>query len=452
MHALFFVLVIYITPIALAFLPCSQITHERLHNHDQHHEAAPHSIKYGKALLATATNQDPGPAIPTSSNNDDPPKKQKKKNAVKWVACSSTKMVTSAIQMYIQEGDTVAELGSQLRESSTALCDAIGPDGRAVLVDIQRKFPNQKKDQSRTTAMRRKGDGETFYTDRATFAETKSFESWRESLFFSDSDSDSEEERPTYNGLVVDVGAVAGNDLDLTCISLVKEFLALNTNSATEDEEDICRVVIIKSGSLHDLARRLFHAEKIFNGGQSLDSEFAKGTTSIIGTVGVDEYRKTIPYVVKEGDAVIEVGSHFGTSTTLLHNAARGQDSCESSIGGCIGVDVGSNIIKSAKKKFPNVPFEVGDAWKIAELARMKKKYFNDHPSHRVYDAVYVDVGGLSGSEGLLEAISLLSSITNSLEPRCIVIKSLCMRRLASSLVPFSEVRKREKQTQKMSK
>jgi len=88
----------------------------------------------------------------------------------------------------------------------------------------------------------------------------------------------------------------------------------------------------------------------------------------------------------------------------------------------------------------------------MAELARMKKKYFNDHPSHRVYDAVYVDVGGLSGSEGLLEAISLLSSITNSLEPRCIVIKSLCMRRLASSLVPFSEVRKREKQTQKMSK
>jgi co-chaperonin GroES (HSP10) len=418
--------------------------------HDDHHHngAGPRSIRcrndYSKHLLmaaATNSNQHPEPII-TSKN--DTKKRKKKKKAVKWIACSTTKMVASAIQMYIKEGDTVAELGSQLRESSTALCDAIGPEGRAVLVDIQRKFPNEKKDQARTTAMRRRGEEETFYPDRATFAETKSFESWRQALFFSDKG------KSKYHGLVVDVGAVAGNDLDLTCLSLVKEFLALNTAADGDDEDDICRVVIIKSGSLYELAKRLFHAEKIFTGVQSLDSGFDKGVTSIIGTVGVDEYRKTIPYVVKEGDAVIEVGSHFGTSTTLLHNAARGQQDCDSSIGGCIGVDVGAHIIKSAKKKFPNVPFEVGDAWKMAELARMKSKYFSDHPSHRVYDAVYVDVGGLSGSEGLLEAISLLSSITNSLEPRCIVIKSLCMRRLASSLVPFSEVRKmeRERQTQ----
>ena len=61
-----------------------------------------------------------------------------------------------------------------------------------------------------------------------------------------------------------------------------------------------------------------------------------------------------------------------------------------------------------------------------------------------IYDAVFVDVGGLSGENGLLEAISLISSISNSLEPRCIVIKSLCIRRLASNLVPFYDEKKKK--------
>jgi len=415
-----------------AFSPFSQnIYTSSLSNHD----VLPPVATCSK-LMTASINEDLGPSISVVEGYAP---KRKKKNTVKWVACSSTKEVTRAINMYFNEGDTIAELGSQLRESSIAICDSIGPEGRALLVDIERKFPNEKKGKARTTAMRRKGEEETFYSDRATFVETKAFEYWREALFFSG------EEKPKYNGLVVDVSTVAGNDLDLTCLSLIKEFLALNRSS--EDEENVCRVIIVKSGSLHDLARRLFHAQRILDGVQSLDSEFSKDKTSIIGTVGVDEYRRTIPYVVKKGDAVIEVGSHFGTSTALLHDAARDQDG-SSCIGGCIGVDVGPHIIESAKKKFPIVPFEVGDAWKMAELVRMKSKYFNDHPSQRIYDAVYVDIGGLSGSEGLLEAISLLSSITNSLEPRCIVIKSLCMRRLASSLVPFSEIWKKERQKQ----
>ena len=58
------------------------------------------------------------------------------------------------------------------------------------------------------------------------------------------------------------------------------------------------------------------------------------------------------------------------------------------------------------------------------------------------FDVVYVDVGGLSGSDGLLEAISLLSSLKFSLEPRCIVIKSLCVQRLSNILVPYWRVSK----------
>lgn len=360
-------------------------------------------------------------------------KQKKRKNATKWIACSSTTEVTRAIEKYVQEGDAVAELGSQLRESSTTLCETIGPTGKAVLVDIERKFPNEKEGQERTSAMRREGDENDFYNDRATFVETSGFEFWREALFFR------EHPKRQYNALVVDMSTVAGNDLELTCISLIKEFIALNHGSGENDNQ--CRAVIVKSGSLHNLARRLFHAQRVISGAQSLDQRYNGGHSSIIGAVGVKQYRDTVPFVVKKGDICVEVGCHLGTSTTIINEAAKGGDGNSNAPGGCLGVDVGSHIIKKAIVKYPHLSFEVGDGFKTGELARMKKEHFeNTNYSTNIYDVVYVDIGGLSGSEGLLEAISLLASISNSLEPRCIVIKSLCIRRLASCLVPFSEV------------
>ena len=372
-------------------------------------------------------------------------KKRRKNNTIKWIACTSTKEVNRAIEMYIHPGDVVAELGSQLRETSSTICETIGPNGKALLVDIERKYPKMKMQrQERMTAMRREGDDVDFYKGIAEFKEIHSFDYWRHALFFppnnqSDMKQYQHDTIEKYNALVVDVSTIAGNDLELTCISLVREFLALNNNQDETDVENTCRVVIIKSGSLHQLARRLFHAQKLFAGVISLSDNPHK--TSIIGTVGVEEYRRTIPYTVQKNDIVLEVGSHFGTTTAILNDAAK----CKSSsIGGCLGVDVGTNIIASAKKKFPDVPFAVGDAWKMSDLMKMKMTYFDGDPSNLYYDVVYVDVGGLSGSEGLLEALSLLGSITNCLQPRCIVIKSLCIRRLASSLIPFSRVWKDE--------
>ena len=45
--------------------------------------------------------------------------------------------------------------------------------------------------------------------------------------------------------------------------------------------------------------------------------------------------------------------------------------------GGCIGVDVGPQIIESAKRKYPHVPFVVGDAWKMSDLIQMKETIMN---------------------------------------------------------------------------
>jgi hypothetical protein len=72
------------------------------------------------------------------------------------------------------------------------------------------------------------------------------------------------------------------------------------------------------------------------------------------------------------------------------------------------------------------VYFAVRDAWKTAELLRIQQNYFiememtMDRP--RVgFDIVFVDIGGLYGSDGLLESLLFLSSPSNALEPRYIV-------------------------------
>jgi hypothetical protein len=229
----------------------------------------------------------------------------------------------------------------------------------------------------------------------------------------------------------------------------------------------------------------------------------------VIAAVGVDEYRETIPFVVRKGDAVLEVGCHFGTTTVDLHAAARCDpsnddagadtkagasasadtigtadtaverttaDSTSGSLGGgaggdagaggggCVGVDIGRSIIAGARLRYPHVPFAVADAWHTAELARLRALIHS--PTRlpleaqstaaadaapvseaaaaglegRRFDVVYVDVGGLSGSDGLLEALALIDALGRALEPRAIVVKSQCVRRLASRLVPFTRV------------
>jgi len=348
---------------------------------------------------------------------------RKHKTNTQWIACSSTTEVTRAIQKYVRTGDTVAELGSQLRESSTTLCETIGHIGRAILVDIERKFPNEKKNQQRTLAMRRKGDESDFYTDRATFTELESFDFWRDALFFRHG-------RMHYNILVVDMSTVAGNDLDLSTIALIKEFMGLNGSGFTDNP---CRAIIVKSASLQNLARRLHHAQHIISGRESI---YDSSHTHIIGSVGVKQYRETIPHVIKKGNVCVELGCHLGTTTAIIDRASRDNDR-----GGCLGVDVGSQIINSARKKYTHLSFEVGDGFKTGALARMRDEHFGrSKVSDPTYDVVFVDIGGLSGSEGLLEALSLLSSITNSFSPHCIVIKSLCIRRLSSNLVSFADV------------
>ena len=97
-------------------------------------------------------------------------------------------------------------------------------------------------------------------------------------------------------------------------------------------------------------------------------------------------------------------------------------------------MDIGPKIIESAKEQNPGIEFFVGDAWKTLDLLRLRQD------GQLGFDVVYADIGGLSGAYGTLESLTLIDSLSKALEPRHIVIKSLCMKRLNSQLKSFREI------------
>ena len=339
--------------------------------------------------------------------------------ANKIITCGSTKELKDAVMMHVQPHHVVAELGAQLREVSTGICKTAE---KAVLVDVKRKFPKAvEKDSQRTSAMRLEYEGEKFYPQKAIFQEISHLQGWRQAFFGSNNNEEH------YDVLVLDINAIVGNDLEWTSFSIIQQF---------ESQQPMHPLIIlVKSLGLHQFASRLIHGYHW----KGLEHYKAIPPPHIVATRGVQEYRNTIPYTVQSDDAVLEVGCHFGTSTAMLHNAGKY----------CIGIDVGSKIIGQAKERHPDIYFSVGDAWKTAALLRIQQDYYNTisettRDGKIGFDVVYIDVGGLSGSDGLLEAISLVSSIRFALEPRCIVIKSLCMQRLSSRLVPFWKTKKQQ--------
>ncbi len=358
------------------------------------------------------------------------------------IACASSTEVNRAISFYVQPGDCVLELGAQLTETSSHLCRTIGEGGKAHLVDIKRSDAKSGRCGSRdvtpfiasTTSTTTTGtdssddDEQESFVDRVQFEELEQFDQWREVA-----------ERSSCQVIILDVGTMIGNDLYLTALSICNELIALSSSSPSP------RSVIVKSKTLSSLARRIIHSQRLLDGSVSISQSQLQRTNEpyVIPCVGVNEYRRTIPYILQPGNDVIEVGCHFGRTTTLLNDAVN----ANSAKGFCVGVDIGPKIVATARKEHPSIPFEVVDAWKTLELLKIKVKHEYEHEHEHDaasknlgYDVVYADIGGLSGANGLLESLALLDALGNALQPSCIVIKSLCMNRLASQLVAFSNV------------
>src|SRR5439155_12586410 len=82
------------------------------------------------------------------------------------------------------------------------------------------------------------------------------------------------------------------------------------------------------------------------------DKQF-KLRTKYIGTRGVREYRETIASWVNKNDVVLEIGCEWGTTTGLIAPYCKE----------VIGTDISPECIEVARKKHPDICFEVLDAF-----------------------------------------------------------------------------------------
>lgn len=398
-------------------------------------------------LLASLSKSDIEVDSSSNSAQDQVKSRKKKKKRertpiVPWICCVTTTEIERAIDMYVRPGDTVLEIGSNLASTTEILCQSITSEGFAYLFDTKRKEATSGRNKQRTPHKFVKEEdedigGENTYHDRCEYIQGQSFDEWRCILH--------KEEISSFDVIVLDLGALIGNDLVLLTVSILEEITA---HLKTLDNTKRPRAILIKSTILSSISRRLIHARRLLTGVQSLPTAFSQGDMNdkmmnkdpyFIATVGVNEYRKTIPFVVQKNDGILEVGCHFGTTTKILYDHTIGEDEKErnSDCGFCIGVDIGQKVIETAMQNYPHVHFCVADAWRTGQLGRLPRKF--GETKHE-YDIIYVDIGGLSGPDGLLESISLLDSLAKSLEPRGIVIKSKCLQKLSSSLRPFSAI------------
>ena len=142
-----------------------------------------------------------------------------------------------------------------------------------------------------------------------------------------------------------------------------------------------------------------------------------KAATQIIATRGVQEYRDTIPAVVRPDDHVLEVGCEWGTTTAVLaHYAAR-----------VIGTDISPKCIGRARAMRPGLDFRVLDAFDIRSVLDLGL------PATKVY----MDLSGLSGYRGLLDLIALIQGYAGIVRPDTMVVKSGALKHFAQHCSPW---------------
>ena len=313
------------------------------------------------------------------------------------IAAPSARELERVAPQLISDGDSVLCAGLALGSQIELLKRLAGDAGRVVSVDVPRKESRSRR--------------ELFQTDAADLRPLTRAGDVTAAL------------RPDecFDCVVVDAAALLGFDLPLDTLALCE---------ALRRRQETPPTVLVRSSALATLGGRLAAGDdlkriarvlRMHDERPSLDeTRIYEAQPVIVGARGVREYRNCIDTVVRPGDRVLELGCHFGTTTALLANAGGTY---------ALGVDVGTSIIASAKEQHPTIDFMVGDAWGVGGLARLGP-----------WDAVFVDVGGLSGADGTLDALALARSLGASLEPRAIVMKSKCLRQLAKNLAPSTRL------------
>ena len=317
------------------------------------------------------------------------------------IAAPSARELERVAPQLISDGDSVLCAGLALGSQIEMLKCLAGDAGRIVAVDVPRKESRSRRELFQSEAvddvrpLTRAGDVTAVLRPDECF-----------------------------DCVVVDAAALLGFDLPLDTLALCEGLRRRQSEKSP--------VVLVRSSSLATLSGRLAAGDgleriarilRMHDERPSLDeTRIYEAQPVIVGARGVREYRSCIDTVVRPGDRILELGCHFGTTTAILAEAV-GPD------GYTLGVDVGPSIIAKAQEEHPGVDFVVGDAWGVGGLAALGP-----------WDVVFVDVGGLSGADGTLDALALARSLGAALEPRAIVLKSKCLRLLARKLAPSTRL------------
>mmetsp|Transcript_22495 Transcript_22495/g.54407 ORF Transcript_22495/g.54407 Transcript_22495/m.54407 type:complete len:379 (-) Transcript_22495:304-1440(-) len=217
---------------------------------------------------------------------------------------------------------------------------------------------------------------------------------------------------PAVRVICLEPSNLHGNDLILDSIALIKLLRSIFSTTTTHT------TILVKSKLLARHARSYHNVHDFINSGGMTNASLVKngnGAVQVVSAVGVESYRDTIPLVVRQDDHVLEIGCHHGKTTSLIAKATQRR-------GTVVGVDIGKVCIERAKKNYSElgIRFEVADAWDSAALLDLDP----------AFTAIYLDVGGISGADGLFEALGLVRQLTCAYKSslRCIVVKSRCLR------------------------
>ncbi|KAK3252601.1 hypothetical protein CYMTET_38111 [Cymbomonas tetramitiformis] len=346
-------------------------------------------------------------------------------DVVEVVCCANTLEYKRVLEAAVEHGDAVLEVGAQLGDTTSLLRRMVGKAGSVLAVDTPR-----------TMGKRESGYRGEEELEGVTFQEVTSV-------------TDALQLQQLVEELVGEAGATV-MALDLTTSTgndLLLDTMALIAHLAPSQPR--LKRVVVKSGAMS------CHAGQYHSAGVLLCSPLARsalanqmarqnqvrgallmkeegeeaGTGSLKGVepvvlcgVEVSEYRSCVDLVVREGDTALELGCHLGHTTAILQEAVGPP-------GITVGLDIGLGNVKLARIKHPSVSrFEVADAWNSAALIRLCP----------CPDVVFLDVGGISGADGLLEGVALVRQLVALYRPtlRALVVKSTCLQRLARGLVP----------------
>ena len=180
-------------------------------------------------------------------------------------------------------------------------------------------------------------------------------------------------------------GNIFGNDILCDTLALIRMLRAVLAPHI--------KTVLIQSRAIA-LHSRCFHDSRVvlaMSPPRRREVEVTSHThCQVLATIGVKDYRgTTIPFVVKPGSSVLEIGCCVGTTTFLLAEAAGNE-------GSVVGIDCGKLCIQRARRQqerrqhHGHVRFEVADGWDMSTLIQLANSM------HAPFDAIYIDVGGLS--------------------------------------------------------